>query len=250
MKETELYTPVKTLLIGLGYEVKAEVAHMDVVALKDNELVVIELKTSFTLKLLLQASQRQKVAEKVYVALPAPTPRQRFSKGFREYEHLLKRLELGLILVQMKKAPPEAELIFEPKPYDRKPMLSRHSKTRRAVLQEANQRHADHNQGGTNGKLVTVYREQVLLLAAYLQEEQPLRSAELKRRTGIEKAGILLRSNHYGWFEKVDRGTFALKPDSHTALQEYATLMQELKAEREAQLQKEILPEESLDQIP
>jgi hypothetical protein len=237
MKETELYAPVKTLLTDLGFEVKAEVAHMDAVALKDDEIVVIELKTSFTLKLLLQASQRQKVAEKVYVALPAPTPRQRFSKGFREYEHLLKRLELGLILVHMKKAPPIAELIFEPNPYDRKRILSRHSKVRRAVLQEANERHADHNLGGTRGKLITVYREQVLLLAAYLLEEQPLRAAELKRRTGIEKAGILLQSNHYGWFEKVDRGTYALKQDSLPALQEYQELMQELKIEREVKLQ-------------
>jgi len=237
MKETELYAPVKALLTDLGYEVKAEVAHMDAVALKGNEVVVIELKTSFTLKLLLQASQRQKVAEKVYVAMPAPTPKQRFSKGFREYEHLLKRLELGLILVQMKKDPPVAELIFEPNPYDRKRVLSRHGKTRRAVLREVNERHADHNVGGTKGKLITVYREQVLLLAAYLMEEQPLRAAELKRRTGIEKAGILLRSNHYGWFEKVDRGTYALKQDSLTVLQEYQALMQELKVERESKSQ-------------
>ena len=245
MKETELYGPVKALLSDLGYEVKAEIAHMDVVALKGDEMIVVELKTSFTLKLLLQASQRQKIAEKVYVALPAPTPRQRFSKGFREYEHLLKRLELGLILVHMKKAPPLAELIFEPKPYERKRILARHAKTRRAVLQEANERHADHNLGGTNGKLITVYREKALLLAAYLLDQEPKRVVELRNLTGIEKAGAFLRANHYGWFEKVAYGTYALKVDSIPALQEYATLMQELKAEREVTLQKAAFQKET-----
>ena len=109
MKEIELYQPVKDLLTGLGYDVKAEVAHIDVVALKETEWIAVELKTSFTLKLLLQATQRQKLTEKVYVALPAPSGMQRFSNAFKEYEHLLKRLELGLILVFFKESP-RAEL--------------------------------------------------------------------------------------------------------------------------------------------
>ncbi len=234
MRETDLYAPVKELLMTLGYEVKGEVGHVDVVAMRDEDIVLVELKTSFTLKLLLQATQRQKISEQVYIALPAPTPRQRFSKGFREYEHLIKRLELGLILVHMQKDPPTAELLFVPKPFDRKRTLSRNAKTKRALVSEATARHDDRNVGGTNGKLVTAYREKALLLAAYLIDLEPKRIAELRKLTGIEKAGTFLRANHYGWFEKVALGTYTIKKDSIPALQEYATLMQELKSERDS----------------
>jgi len=220
MKEIELYPPVKELLLSLGYDVKAEVAHMDVVALKESEWAVVELKTSFTLKLLLQATQRQKLTEKVYVAIPAPTRRQRFSKAFKEYEHLLKRLELGLILVHFEDAP-RAELVFAPKDYPRGPVLSRNKKKSAAALREAEGRHLDYNMGGTNGKLMTVYREKALLAAACLKENGELRVKELRELTRYEKIQTLLRNNHYGWFEKADRGVYKLSPKGEEALLTY-----------------------------
>ena len=101
MKETELYQPVKDLFEGLGYEVFSEVNDIDVVAVKDGEKIVIELKTSFSMKLILQAVKRQKIYEDVYVAVPFPKFKKRFSKDFKDKEYLLRRLELGLIFVSL-----------------------------------------------------------------------------------------------------------------------------------------------------
>ena len=231
MKEVELYQPVKDLLTGLGYDVKAEVKDMDVVAMKESEWVVVELKTSFTLKLLLQATQRQKLAQKVYVAIPAPSARQRFSKAFKEYEHLLKRLELGLILVHFKETP-HAELIFEPKEYPRGPILSRNKKKSTAALREAGDRHFDYNTGGTNGKLVTIYREKALLAASHLLANGEMSVKALRESTGNEKMQMLLRSNHYGWFEKVDRGIYKLSPKGYEALETYSEVVKNLGQDR------------------
>jgi hypothetical protein len=228
VKEVELYQPVKDLLISLGYDVKAEVAHIDVVAKKDSDWIIVELKTSFTLKLLLQATQRQKLTEKVFVAIPAPTGRQRFSKAFKEYEHLLKRLELGLILVNFKETP-RAELIIEPKEYSRSLIMSRNRKKGFKVFSEAEGRHDDYNVGGTNGKLITVYREKALLAASFLNENGEMRVRELKESTGFEKVQTLLHDNYYGWFEKVDRGIYKLSTAGKEALITYSEVVKSLR---------------------
>lgn len=232
MKEVELYAPVKELLTSLGYEVRAEVKDMDVMAMKDSSFIAVELKTSLTLKLLLQATQRQKLAEKVYVAIPAPGGRQRFSKAYKEYEHLLRRLELGLILVHFK-GEPYAELVFEPKPCDRNAFLSRNKKKRTAALHEASGRHGDGNTGGTNGKLMTVYREKALLAACYLSEKGEMSVKELRERTGNENMQAMLRNNHYGWFEKTARGVYRLTEAGSKALEEYGETARVLKQERD-----------------
>lgn len=233
MKETDLYPPVKDLLTGLGYTVKAEVANIDVVGTKEQEWIVVELKTSFTLKLLLQATQRQKLSEKVYVAIPAPTGRQRFSKAFKEYEHLLKRLELGLILVHFH-GTPRAELVFEPKEYSRGLVMSRNRKKSAAVLREAGERHDDYNLGGTNGKLVTVYREKALLAASCLKANGPMRVKELREATGNEKIQTLLQNNHYGWFERIGHGMYRLSSAGEEALETYSQIVCNLIHEKTA----------------
>lgn len=233
MKEVDLYSPVKNLLVQLGYVVKGEVANMDVVGLKGEEFVVVELKTSFTLKLLLQATQRQKLTENVYVAIPSPTGRQRFSKAFKEYEHLLKRLELGLILVFFKETS-YAELIFEPKEHPRKTILSRYKKRSKAALQEARDRHEDYNIGGTNGKLMTVYREKALLAASYLIEQESMSAKDLREVCGIEKTAAILSANHYGWFEKAGRGRYRLTRAGEEALETFDSIVCLLRKERDS----------------
>ena len=205
---------------------------MDVVAIKQQEWVAVELKTSFTLKLLLQATQRQKLAQQVYVAIPAPSGRQRFSKAFKEYEHLLKRLELGLILVHFKETP-WAQIVFEPKEYPRGPILSRNKKKSAAAISEAKGRHEDYNTGGTNGKLVTVYREKALLTASLLLEHGEMKVRDLQEMTGNNKMQTLLRSNHYGWFEKVSRGIYKLSNTGEEALKTYSNVIINLRQNRE-----------------
>lgn len=237
MKETELYAPVKALFEGLGYDVKGEVAHVDVVAIKEEEFILIELKTSFSLKLLLQATQRQKLGQNVYVALPAPKARRRYSKGFKEYEHILRRLELGLILVHFDKEPIQAEIVFEPKIYERRLILNRHARQRRELLKEAEGRLKDYNVGGGNAQLITVYKQNALLIAAFMDPEEPMRAYKLRDLSGIKNADRILRSNHYSWFEKVGRGIYILSQTFAEEAEEFQDLIAELKALRLKQLQ-------------
>lgn len=61
--ESDLYSPVRDYLQGLGYDVKGEVKGCDVTATRDGELIVVELKRGFTLELLYQAVDRQRVAD-------------------------------------------------------------------------------------------------------------------------------------------------------------------------------------------
>ena len=92
MKETDLFNPIQEHFQNLGYQVAAEVKHCDVVALKDEELLIIELKTSLNMTLITQAVKRQSISHQVYVAIPEPKKRTR---RFREQMTVLKRLGLG-----------------------------------------------------------------------------------------------------------------------------------------------------------
>jgi hypothetical protein len=72
LRETDLYPPVKTWLESLGYQVKAEIGAADIMALRGDDMVIVELKRAFSLALLLQGVERQRLTDLVYVALPEP----------------------------------------------------------------------------------------------------------------------------------------------------------------------------------
>ena len=62
LRESDLYGPVRDYLEGLGYEVKGEVRDCDITALRDGELIVVELKRGFTLELVYQEQVPDKSA--------------------------------------------------------------------------------------------------------------------------------------------------------------------------------------------
>ncbi|QWB96254.1 hypothetical protein KHQ89_02105 [Mycoplasmatota bacterium] len=103
MKETELYEPVKQLLIDQGFNVKAEIKNIDIFGVKENHVIAVELKTKLSIKLIYQAIDRQKVADQVYIALPKTSVKTR-SSSFKNLLYLLRRLELGLIIVDKDRA--------------------------------------------------------------------------------------------------------------------------------------------------
>src|SRR5690606_41643506 len=92
MKETDLFIPCKNLLKSMGFKVKGEINHLDLLAIKDDYLVAVELKTSISLKLIYQALERQKLVHKVYVALPFKKLNLR-SSSVKSFMMLLKRLD-------------------------------------------------------------------------------------------------------------------------------------------------------------
>ena len=67
--ETELYAPVKQFLEGQGYRVRGEVKGCDLVAVRGDELVVVELKAVLNLALILQGVERLKLTDAVYLAI-------------------------------------------------------------------------------------------------------------------------------------------------------------------------------------
>lgn len=217
--ETSLYAPVKRFLEGQGYTVKGEVGRCDVVARRaDEPPLVVELKTGLNLELLLQGVQRLSLTETVYLAVPNP---RGASPVFDKRMHkLLRRLGLGLLLVH----PPSArgqvvEVALDPVPYT--PRLNKKRAAR--LLGEFVRRVGDPNKGGstTRVKLVTAYRQEALRMASVLAVRGPQSPAALKLDAEAPKAGIILRDDHYGWFERVERGIYALTPAGITALKSF-----------------------------
>jgi hypothetical protein len=101
MAETDLYEPIKRFLEAQGYEVKGEVGPCDIVALRGEEgPVVVELKEQLSLALILQAVDRLKVSEAVYIAFRVG---KRHSATWRSRKKpvvsLLRSLGLGLLTV-------------------------------------------------------------------------------------------------------------------------------------------------------
>ena len=84
IRETDLYKPVKMFFEAQGYEVKSEIYGCDVVAIKDNNpIAIIELKTRFSLELVLQGVERLSVSGIIYLAIlkePRPGLKKRLNK--------------------------------------------------------------------------------------------------------------------------------------------------------------------------
>ena len=98
-KESDLYPPVCKYFTSLGYDVQAEVKSCDLVAKRDGETIVAELKKSFCLKLVYQAIERQSMTDLVYVVIPRP----KCAKGsqWNSMIKLMKRLDIGIITVAL-----------------------------------------------------------------------------------------------------------------------------------------------------
>lgn len=209
MKETDLYAPVKAFLQRQGYAVKGEVGAADVVALRGDQMVVVELKRAFSLTLLHQATARLGVTDHVYVCVERP----KLWKPLQANVKLCRRLGLGVITVRARDG--HLEVHAEPGPY-----APRKSKARTARLRkEFDRRVGDPNDGGaTRHGLVTGYRQDALRCATYLAEYGPSKGAAVKRDTGVAPATQIMADNHYGWFQRVERGIYALTPEGRQGL--------------------------------
>ena len=219
-RETDLYPPVRDFLTRLGFTVRGEVADCDVTAVRGDELVVVELKRSVTVPLLAQAVRRQRAAESVYVAVPRPRGRSA-GRTLRDLRVLLRRLELGLLLVSFPEGRRDggtAEAVLHPM----EPVLRRDRKKRRAILREIDGRSGDFNPGGSSRrKLLTAYREEAIRIACCLDAFGPLSPKRLRELgTGVKTSSIL-RRNVYGWFRRIEKGLYGLDPAGRSALDEY-----------------------------
>ena len=202
LRETDLYAPVKALLEAQGYEVKGEVAGADVVAMRpdDPDPVIVEMKTGLTLPLIHQGIARQAVTDWVYLAVPPPKGRKARARSIA----LCRRLGLGLIFVGLRGS---VEVLCDPAPYAPRKVKARAGR----LLKEFRARSGDPNVGGsTRITLVTAYRQDALRCAAHLAREGACKGAAVAKATGVDRATRIMRDDHYGWFDRVEKGVYAL----------------------------------------
>jgi len=204
----------------LGYEVKGEIGAADMVAVPvakdDDEPVIIELKTSFTLSLFHQAINRQSMTDQVYIAVPRKTGKAALV-AIRRNKMLCRRLSIGLITVRLSDG--AVVVHCEPKPFTPRKIKARKTK----LLSEFESRHGDPNEGGmTSVGMMTSYRQGALRCAKVLHDEGACKAAYVAKMAGFERARNLMADNHYGWFEKIDRGVYGLTAAGAKALDDHA----------------------------
>ncbi|EEE36713.1 hypothetical protein RKLH11_547 [Rhodobacteraceae bacterium KLH11] len=215
-REQDLYPPIKELLERQGYTVKGEVGAADIVALREGqEPVIVELKLRFSLALFHQAITRLKVTDQVYIGVCKPKGRTA-RRALKDNLALCRRLGLGLITVR---ADGTVEVQCDPGPY-----APRKDKARAArLLREFERLQGDPNAGGaTRHGIVTAYRQDALKCAAHLAEHGATKGAEVARATGVGAATRLMYDNHYGWFEKVEKGVYGLSDAGLAGLKHWA----------------------------
>ncbi|MED5373255.1 MAG: DUF2161 family putative PD-(D/E)XK-type phosphodiesterase [Myxococcota bacterium] len=206
-KETALYPPVKAFLEAQGFQVKGEVGPADVVALDaQGEPLIVELKTGFSLTLLQQAVARQAITDRVYVAVPRWSGKAGW-RAFKGNVGLCKRLGVGVLSVKLDDG--TVKVHSEPTGF-----VPRKSKVkRRRLLSEFKRREGDPNLGGTRGPVTTAYKQEIERLRDYLREHGPTKGSVVAQATGVKYATRMLRDNHAGCFEKVERGVYRLVED-------------------------------------
>lgn len=226
MRETDLYTPVKDYLVSDGYCVRGEVAGCDLYAVKDDQILIVELKLVLSIQLIGQAVERQKVADLVYIAVPKPKKYSMHDSKWKRILSVLHRLELGLIFVTM---PTKSNIkgnitvISQPTPFSLSLARAKNKNKRKRFLNEFNQRSVDGNIGGCKGvKLMTSYKEKAMYIACLLHKYGPM-SPEALRKLGADnkKVQSILNNNFYGWFEKIQRGTYSVNADRVSEIENF-----------------------------
>jgi len=211
--ETDLYSPVKSFLEGQGYVVKGEIGRCDVLAVRgDEDPVVVEMKLRFSLELIFQAIERLSVTDKVYVAIEHGQ-NSLWTRRQKQILTLCRSLGIGLLTVHIERNLVEPRL--DPGPYRRR----LNTKKRERLLREHARRVGDPAVGGsTRRPVITAYRQDALRCAKELGLRGPLKLRDLRAASGVERAASILQRDVYGWFDRVERGIYALAPAGQKAL--------------------------------
>jgi len=220
IRETELYAPVKIFLEGQGYVVKAEVGAADVVAVRGAEPpVVVELKAAFSLSLFHQGIARLGITDTVYVAVPRGQGK-RWQTSLKSNISLARRLGLGVVTVRLSDG--LVQVHCDPGPYAPRKSAKRQAR----LLKEFARLEGDPNTGGaTRHGLVTGYRSDALKCAAYLAEAGAEKGALVAKATGVGQATTIMRDNHYGWFDKIEKGVYSLSAAGQAGLKDWGDVL-------------------------
>lgn len=211
MLETSLYSPVKSFLEGLGFEVKGEIGGCDLVALSADAppiAVICELKLRFNLELVLQGVDRAAAADEVWLAARM-SPRGKGREGDKRFRNLCRRLGFGMLGIF---DDGRVEILVSPAA----PAPRRDPKRRSRLVNEHRRRQGDPVAGGsTRAPIMTAYRQDALRCATALVDG-PKRPRDITPLVG--RAPKILQDNVYGWFARVDRGVYELTQAGREAL--------------------------------
>jgi hypothetical protein len=218
--ETNLYLPVKRFLEGLGLNVKGEIGGCDLVAIAEGSppiVIIGELKLTFNLDLVLQGIDRADACDEVWLAVQAS--RRRGRERDARVRKLCRRLGFGLLAVSDGGS---VEIIVSAAA----PAPRRNHRRRSRLVDEHRRRKGDPMAGGgSRAPIMTAYRQQALACAAGIASG-PRRPRDLK--PSIPGAPKILLRNVYGWFERTDRGVYALTESGRAALERWPQHHQEL----------------------
>ncbi len=208
MKEVDMYKPLKEFLERRGYAVHSEVEGVDVIAQKDDEFLVVEMKICFNLQLVYQLIERLKITDQVYAYVPLKKG-GRWPKSYKRMCGLLKRLHCGLLTLDQH-ARKTVVLEFPPAPF----VSRKNYAKKRLALKEMEGRSLDLNQAGSTGELLfTSYKEKAIRVAMYLYENGPVSTRKVREDLAMEKAADILKNNYLGWFERISHGVYRITPD-------------------------------------
>jgi hypothetical protein len=225
MKETELDEPVRKWLEKQGYSVSCEVKNCDIVARKDDELLIVELKTRFSLDLVYQAVNRKNLTDSVYVAVPVKIGKKTIPR-YKDVKKLLARLEVGLILVRFLKTKTRVEIISHPSKYAPR----RAGRRRESIIREIDGRYSEFNKAGSAviDRRISAYKQQALVTAYLLKSKGPLSPAAIRKLGGGAKTQQILAGNVYGWFDRISRGVYKLNDAGLTAMGNHGDVLEDL----------------------
>lgn len=212
--ETSLYPPVKRFLEELGYVVKGEIGRCDLVGLREGDATVVvigELKLAFNLELVLQGVDRLRLGDEIWLAAQL-SARGKGRESDPRYRDLCRHLGFGLLGVS---STGRVEVLVSPTA----PTPRKNPRARSRLVDEHRRRKGDPAAGGsTRQPIMTAYRQQALACAAAMSAE-PRRPRDL--RPSCPDAQKILHRNVYGWFEKAERGVYALTEAGRSALERW-----------------------------
>ncbi len=213
MKEYELFPVLKDYFVDLGYKVNAEVKDCDMTATKDDELIIIEMKTSLNITVLYQALERKKLSPNVYIAIPRP--KRDYRKTKLKMKNLVSKLDLGLIVIDVVNK--GLEVLVQPQV---NPTQRMNSTKKAKLLTEISNRSVDENIGGKNRtKVLTAYKELGIALCVVINKEGQVNTKTLRDKYGFDqKTTSYLRTNFFRWYVKVGQATYELSKEGKAVL--------------------------------
>jgi hypothetical protein len=204
MIEADLFEPVKIYFEDRGAKVFAEVRGNDVVVEQDGLYFGLELKKNFNLELVYQLLHRRGLFHGQYAVI------QITNGSFRNRSQammLLSALGFGLIGVEFLKTKTKVSLLLQCSRQD-KP-IQMHGKRRLRMISEISNRFIEYGRGGVqSGSELSSYRQRALFALWLIRKRGAIRPKDLDLCLPGKKVGSILHQNVYGWFIKIQRGTY------------------------------------------